>query len=237
MKIKKKKKNKDHCSEMKEKWSLNLKLPKQAPLPKQYPTVGTAKVPTLTYDGESGYFLTETKAAIEPSTENCTGRAGTTSDSSKSTCSRMCRHKKDEHVPCGYREQEIASRQLTCRLVPARWNRFWWQGISRREHSRQEGLYNQYKEATLLPMACECWLNVLGFLRWHSGVQPWMLRNFSNTQFSFSSKGDDDSHLGGLLSGSDEIIWTKSLRPMLNNQHPSNRNCHCSHFILLLKTK
>ena len=124
MKIKKKKKNTDHCSEMKEKWSLNLKLPKQAPLPKQYPTVGTAKVPTLTYDGESGYFLTETKAAIEPSTENCTGRAGTTSDSSKSTCSRMCRHKKDEHVPCGYREQEIASRQLTCRLVPARWNRF-----------------------------------------------------------------------------------------------------------------
>ena len=42
-------------------------------------------------DDESGYFLTETKAAaIEPSTENCTVRAGTTSDSNKSTCSRMC---------------------------------------------------------------------------------------------------------------------------------------------------
>ena len=41
-------------------------------------------------DDASGYFLTETKAAaIEPSTENCTVRAGTMFDNSKSTRSRM----------------------------------------------------------------------------------------------------------------------------------------------------
>ena len=50
---------------------------------------------------ESGYFLTETKAAArEPSTENCIVRAGTTSDNSKSNMQQNvpC-HEKDKHMP------------------------------------------------------------------------------------------------------------------------------------------